>query len=97
MTALASDAAVSFELVANTGIAKRVADRSERRVERVGELPQRVVDLLAFLFAERAPRVELILQVLTQLGEPITDGVPRSLALVHDDLRAFAIEALFPG
>ena len=88
VTALASDAAVPFSSSRIPG-SRKVSPIAVNVVSSASVSFRNASSTFSrFFLAERAPRVELILQMLTQFGEPITDGVPRSLALVHDDLRA---------
>src|SRR6478609_7510506 len=73
----------ALHLVAHLGIAQGLADRGEARVERVGELTQRVVHLLALVDAERGIGVEAPLERSTELAETLADLVPLLLGFRH--------------
>src|SRR3954467_8997364 len=65
-----------LQLVAHRGVAERFTDGGESRVERVSELVERIVHLLALGLTERRVRVEAILQRSPELAEALSDLVP---------------------
>ena len=73
----------ALELVAHRGIAQRVTDGGESRIERVAELAQGVVQLVLLIVGEPDVGVVAVLDVLPEIGKAVPDLVPRLLGFRH--------------